>query len=65
MREKLKTTKPYEGGLGQQTSEIEFTSKEAGKATFKIKQEPQAQKPPEEPDTKKPHSGMLTNEEIK
>lgn len=46
MRDKLKTTKPYEGGLGQQTSEIEFTSKEAGKATFKIKQEPQADKPP-------------------
>lgn len=40
MRDKLKTTKPYEGGLGQQQSEVEFTSKEAGKATFKIKQEP-------------------------
>ena len=37
MRDLLKTTKPYEGGLGQQQSVTEFTTKQAGGATFKIK----------------------------
>jgi hypothetical protein len=37
MRDLLKTTKPYEGGLGQQQSIADFTTKQAGGATFKIK----------------------------
>jgi hypothetical protein len=37
MRDLLKTTKPYEGGLGQQHSIADFTTKQAGGATFKIK----------------------------
>jgi hypothetical protein len=43
MRDQLKPTAPYEGGLQQQQYE-EFKSKEAGRVTFKIKQPP-AQQP--------------------